>query len=205
MSSEVQARGRSSTREPVTTLALGAGAGGGVSSNVWRRESDLDAHRRSTTPSLMHSRALHVSGASHGCPVRRHAHLRPSLSRARIFSYQRRPHEVGIGAKYNGCMTAAALNSDNRLRSTAMVVLPSVVKWTSRDARLSGTSTATIVRGFWSSGKRMFRAKNAASSADVVNNLVSHAPRGQIRHGKPKTSPSMLIMQDLAALPRLVT
>ena len=94
LSSSVQARGRSSTREPVTTLAVCTGAGVGVSSNVWLRESDLHAHRRSTTQALIHDRALHVSGSSHGCPVRRHAHRLPSLRRARIFSYQRRPFAV---------------------------------------------------------------------------------------------------------------
>ena len=82
-SSEVQARGRSSTRQPVTTLAIGAGAGGGVSSKGWRRARALDAQRRSPTQALMHERALHVSGSSHRCPVRRQAHRLPSLSHSR--------------------------------------------------------------------------------------------------------------------------
>ena len=50
-----------------------------------------NAPGRSETPSLLDERAFRVSGSSHGCPVRRHAHLLPSLHRARIFSSQRRP------------------------------------------------------------------------------------------------------------------
>jgi len=92
-------------------------------------------------------------------------------------------------------MPAAVLNSDKRLLSTAMVVLPSVVKWKNHDARLSGISTSTIVRGFWSSGKRMLRAKNAASSADVANNLVSIVPALGL---KPKRNISSYSASDTA-------
>jgi hypothetical protein len=56
--SEVQARVRSSTRDPLTTIAVEGGVGGEVSSTRGRQEQDRDAHQQSTMPVLMQCRAF---------------------------------------------------------------------------------------------------------------------------------------------------
>jgi len=94
-SSEVQARMRSSTRAPLTTRAVCAGAGVGVSSHGGLRESALGAQRRSTTQSCIVERVW--SGASQGCPVRRPVPLRRSLSRASMWTY----HKPSCALTYN--------------------------------------------------------------------------------------------------------
>jgi hypothetical protein len=53
-----QARVRSRTHQPLTSVAGSAGAGVGVSSTVWLRDHDRYAHGRATTPCLTHGRAL---------------------------------------------------------------------------------------------------------------------------------------------------
>src|SRR5882724_1980728 len=59
-SSEVQARVRSSTREPLTTRAVCTGAGVGLSSNGGLRESALGAQRRAATQACVPCRAGRV-------------------------------------------------------------------------------------------------------------------------------------------------
>jgi hypothetical protein len=88
---EVQARVRRSTPQPWTRFAGSAGAGGGVSSTVWRRDHDRDAHGRSKTPGVTQGRAL----------MNR---LLPRLSREAFSSPTRLPY-----ACRHGCIATAGV------------------------------------------------------------------------------------------------